>query len=116
MSENLIADVAGNLGMEENSVFHVVDEFLLQLHRRLYEYRGVNGDYLGEELHFQIGAQGFYHLLGFLDTFSDRYNWERGSATEYLLRLGRRAEWAPYQHQMEGWVERRGGEVADDET
>lgn len=116
MGENLIADVARNLGMEDDAVSHVVDEFLLQLHRRLYEYRGLNGDYVGEELHYQIGPQGFYHLLGFLDTFSDRYSWEPGSANEYLLRLGRRADWAPYQHQTESWSDGRRSGGADDEN
>jgi len=87
--------------MEDEAVSHVVDEFLLQLHRRLYEYRGLNGDYLSEELHYQIGPRGFYHLLGFLDTFSDRYSWEPGSAAEYLLRLGRPADRARHQHQTE---------------
>jgi len=116
MSESLITNVARSIGMEDDAVRHVVDEFLLQLHRRLYEYRGLNGDYLGEELHYQIGPQGFYHLLGFLDTFSDVYNWERGSASEYLMRLGSRADWAPYRHQMESWVDRQGSEAADDEA
>lgn len=116
VGEHLIADVARTLGMEDDAVSHVVDEFLLQLHRCLYEYRGLNGDYVGEELHYQIGPQGFYHLLGFLETFSDRYSWEPGSATEYLLRLGRRADWAPYQHQMESWVDGRRARDADDET
>jgi len=107
VSKGLIADVARNLGIEDDAVSHVVDEFRLQLHRRLYDYRGLNGDYLGEELHYQIGPQGFYQLLSLLDTFSDRYGCEPGSATEYLLRLGRRADWAPYQHQIESWSDGR---------
>lgn len=116
MSESLIANVARNIGMEDDAVRHVVDEFLLQLHRRLYEYRGLNSDYLGEELHYQIGPQGFYHLLGFLDTFSDRYNWERGSASEYLMRLGSRADWHSFNQQVESWVNSRVSKTDDDES
>lgn len=116
VSKGLIADVARNLGMEDDAVSHVVDEFRLQLHRRLYEYCGLNGDYLGEELHYQIGPQGFYQLPSLLDTFSDRYGWEPGSATEYLLRLGRRADWAPHQQQMESWSDGRRSVGVDDEN
>ena len=115
MDEDLIANTARNLGMEDSVVRQVVDEFLLQLHRRLHEYRGLNGDYVGEELHYQIGPQGFYHLLGFLDTFTERYRWEPGTANEYLLRLGSRADWAPYGHQMEGWSDSRRKQVDDGE-
>ena len=107
MSERLIKEIASNLGMEEDDVSRVLDEFLLQIHRRFYEYRGMNGDYLGEELHRQLGAQGFYHLLGFLETFSSRYDWEPGIANEYLLRLGNKADWMPFKHQMVGWRENR---------
>lgn len=106
MDEKLITEVARNTGMEEDQVSSVLDEFLLQLNRRLYDYvyvGGFNGDYIGEALIHQISYQSFYHLLGFLDTFSDKYDWHKGSANEYLLRLGDRARWAPYHHQTEGW-------------
>jgi hypothetical protein len=103
MDKNLISEIAENLSMEPSEVASVVNEFTLQLHKRLVEYKGLNGDYIGEDLHYQIDGQAFYHLLGFLDCFSDRYGWESGSATEYLLRLGTRADWLPYKHQMEAW-------------
>lgn len=102
-------DIAKNLGLEPTDVESTLDEFMLQIHRRLFEYVGLNGDYIGEELHYQIGDQAFYHLLGFLDTFSDRYSWEPGSANEYLLRLSSRSRWAPFQHQTERWVRGRDG-------
>lgn len=104
--KSMIEQVAENLGMGAEQVAPVVDEFLLQLHRRLYEYKGLNGDFIGEELHWQIGKQGFYHLLGFLDCFSDRYQWEAGIASEYLMRLGSRSDWLPFRHQIESWKER----------
>jgi hypothetical protein len=114
MNDRLIAEIAQNTGIDDDVVIHVANELMLQLHRRLFEYRGLNGDFIGEELHLQIGPQAFYHLLGFLDLFSDRYQWERGSATEYLLRLGRRADWAPFQHQMEGWRDARTASSPED--
>lgn len=92
-----------SLGKEPEEVSVVIDEFVLQLHRGLFEYKGINGDYLGEELHHQIGKQAFCHLLGFLDCFSERYQWEQGTGSEYLLRLGQPSEWLPFRHQIAGF-------------
>lgn len=95
---------AKNLGMEEDDVRKVVDEVMLQIHRGIVESR-VEGspDYISGILHYEIGAQAFYHFLGFLEEFADQYRWEQGSATEYLLRLGKRSDWAPFVHQTQGW-------------
>lgn len=100
-----VAATAANLGMDSSEVGHVVEEFLLQLHRDLVEYEGMNGDYLGESLWHRLSPQAYLHLLGFLDRFSERYQWEPGIADEYLARLGTRAHWMPYAHQATGWVE-----------
>jgi len=100
-----VAATAANLGRDSSEVGQVVAEFLLQLHRDLVEYEGFNGDYLGETLSQRLPAQGFFHLLGFLERFSERYEWEPGTAQEYLGRLGSRADWLPYSHQLSGWVE-----------
>jgi hypothetical protein len=100
-----VATTASNLGMDSSEVGQVVDEFLLQLHRDLVEYEGMNGDYLAEELWHRLSPQAYFHLLGFLERFAERYRWEAGSADEYLARLGSRAHWLPYAHQANGWVE-----------
>ena len=107
----ITAEAAKNLGMEEDEVRKVVDEVMLLLHKGIAEYQDQGRqDYIGGALHYEIGPQAFYHLLGFLDEFSDKYQWERGIATEYLLRLGRRSDWAPYQHQVRGWTYASKGE------
>lgn len=95
--------VARNVGIDVDDVAVVLDEFLLQLHRHAFEYKGLNGDYLGEELHYDVGRQAFFHLLRFLDWFSENYSWDQ-SSPEYLRRLGRPAEWMPFVHQAEGWA------------
>lgn len=102
---NPVGETAANLGLEETVVRSVIDEFMLQLHRDLVEYEGMNGDYLGESLSHHLPSQAFFHLLGFLDRFSERYEWEPGTAHEYLARLGSRADWLPFSHQLQGWVE-----------
>jgi hypothetical protein len=75
----------------------------LQLHRHALEYKGGNGDFIGEDLWYQVDRQTFYHLLGFLEYFADRYSWDEGSASEYLLRLGSQEDWEPFNNQMKGW-------------
>jgi len=100
MEPSMIDEIATSLGIDESEVLDVIGEFALQLHKRALEYRG---DFIGEELWSQVSPQAFFHLLGFLDYFSDRYSWSRGDASEYLLRLGRKADWAPFNHQMSGW-------------
>ena len=100
----ITAEAAKNLGMEEDDVRKVVDEVMLLLHKGMAEYGDLGRrDYIGGALHYEIGPQAFYHLLGFLDQFSGKYQWEQGDATEYLLRLGSRSDWAPYQHQVKSW-------------
>ena len=84
----------------------VIDDFLRDLHRGLVEYKGINGDYLGEELWHQIGPRGYYHLLCFLDEFTGRYQWEPGIAGEYLGRLGTIEHWRPYQEEERTWKPR----------
>lgn len=103
MIRTITSEVADNTGLEQDTVRAVIAEFALQLHRHALEYRSMNGDFVGEVLWYHVGDQAFYHFLGFLDYFSDHYGWERGSAAEYLLRLGSRADWAPFHHQMEDW-------------
>jgi hypothetical protein len=100
-----VGETASNLGLEDMVVRSVIDEFMLQLHRDLVEYQGMNGDYLGESLSLHLPNQAFFHLLGFLDRFSERYQWEPGTAHEYLARLGSRSDWLPFSHQLRGWVE-----------
>lgn len=100
-----VGETAASLGLEDAVVRSVIDEFMLQLHRDLVEYQGMNGDYLGESLSHHLPNQAFFHLLGFLDRFSERYQWEPGTAHEYLARLGSRADWLPFSHQLQGWVE-----------
>ncbi len=59
-----VVETAANLGLENSVVRSVLDEFMLQLHRDLVEYEGINGDYLGESLSHHLTPQAFFHLLG----------------------------------------------------
>ena len=103
MTKDLTSEVADNLSMERPDVAVVIEEFMLQLHRRLVEYGEGNGSYIGEVMWSEVSPQAYFHFLGFLDRFSERYVWEPGSAHEYIARLFRPADWRPFSHQMSGW-------------
>ena len=118
MNPKIVDEVAVSLDMEPSEVAAAIDEFLLRLHKRALEYEGLNGDFIGENLHHEIGDQGFYHLLGFLEYFAGRYAWDGGSASEYLRRLGGSVRWGPYRQQMNGWklTPRPGADSTGDST
>jgi hypothetical protein len=99
----MISEIASNTGLPQNKVVEVIEVFARVLHRRIYEYRGLNGDFIGEALLWETSSQAYFHLLGVLKLLAERYEWESGTASEYLLRLGRAEDWEPYRCQMEGW-------------
>lgn len=100
---SIIAEVAERSGISEKQAACACDAFLEQLHRRLVEYRGLNGDYLGEEAHYELSDRGYYHLLGLLEQFSKRYTWDEGSSSEYLGRLPPIDRWKALAQETAGW-------------
>lgn len=96
IERSFIEKVAASSGQDPEVVSRVIEEFCLGLRRELDEYKGNNGDYIGEQLHWDIGNRAFFHLLGFLDKFSEKYQWEPGTAYEYVARLMGKDEWKPF--------------------
>lgn len=103
----MIKEIADNVGEEGELVENVLNEFCYQLHKGIFEYEGINGDFIGEELSHILPRQAFYHLLGFLQEFANKYGFDENSAAEYLGRLGTRSTWLPFRHQMSGWKKGR---------
>lgn len=102
-AKRILAVVAREAGQDLESVRHTVTAFTRVLHRHALEYEGINGDVIGEDLPRQLGDEAFFHLLGFLEWFAERYEWERGIANEYLLRHPPDDRWRPFGRQMEMW-------------
>jgi hypothetical protein len=88
--------IAEKVLTDTDLVGRVIEEFSLELRKELDGYKGINGDYLGEQLRWDIGARAFFHLLGFLDAFAGKYDWEPGLAREYIFRLYSENEWKPF--------------------
>ena len=96
---SLVDQIAAISGEDPEVVSRIIEEFCLGLRRSLDEYKGINGDYIGEQLHWDISNRAFFHLLGFLDQFSEKYQWEPGSAREYILRLFTEDDWKPFSQE-----------------
>ena len=103
IEQSLTSEIASKLGDDREQVAKVIEEFCFLLRRRLYEYKGLNGDYIGEQLHYDISDRAYFHLLGFLDQFSGNYNWEPGIAHEYIARLMSEETWHPFSQEAAGW-------------
>ena len=85
--------ISREIGISPGDAEYATRRFLQWLSGSIQNYDGGNHDFIGEELHWKLSRSTFYHLLGLLDEFSHRYSWERGSATQYLLRIAPREEW-----------------------
>lgn len=90
-----VDQIAASSGADPDVVSRVIEEFCLGLRRALDDYKGINGDYIGEQLRWYISHRAFFHLLGFLDQFSEKYQWEPGSAGKYIQRLFAKDGWKP---------------------
>ncbi|RJP93882.1 MAG: hypothetical protein C4518_05070 [Desulfobacteraceae bacterium] len=99
----LYDEVAREAAISLDEARRASEALLKALHRRLVEYRGINGDYLGEMAHWELSEKGFYHLLGFVEEFSIRYSWEKNSISEYLGRLPPVERWKALAKEIRGW-------------
>lgn len=96
---SFLHQIADTSEQEPAVVGRVIEEFCFALRRELDKYKGINGDYICEQLHWDIGNRAFFHLLGFLDQFSEKYQWEPGSAREYASRLFTADEWKAFSQE-----------------
>lgn len=100
---NILDEVAREAGISEDEARRSSEALLKALHKRLVEYRGLNGDYLGEWAHWELSEKAFYHLLGLVEQLSIRYSWESGYASEYLRRLPPIERWEKLAQEMRDW-------------
>src|SRR6266542_52282 len=69
MSPTIIAEIATKCGLDEKTVVGVVAEFALQLHRHALEYHSGNGDFIGEDLWYQVDPPGVFPFAWVLGVF-----------------------------------------------
>jgi hypothetical protein len=104
---DICSEIAEEAGISYDEAEQAAEALLAGLHRRLVEYRGLNGDYLGEMAHMELPERAFYHLLGFVEQFSTKYSWEKGIISEYLGRLPPVERWYALAEETSDWTWRR---------
>ena len=62
----LVETIGRQADLTPGKVRQVLDCAFRELHRRRYEYEGVNGDYVCEELHLELSGTAWIHLYFFL--------------------------------------------------
>ncbi len=97
----MINEIAQTVGVSEDQANNVVEEFLLRLHKMEYEGGEMYG--LIETIWPMISIRSLFHLLGFLESWSDRTNWETGYMHEYLMRIAPNQNWDEIELDTEGW-------------
>lgn len=104
LKASIIQKVSENLAMDTDDVEAVVNEFMLNLHRSLFEES--KGDDIHSSLYRELPRQAYFHFMLFLERFSEWFGeLDSYTVTEYLTRLGGRAAWQPFVHQMASWTE-----------
>ena len=96
-------EIAEKVGISAKQAERATEILLETLHRRLVEYQGLNGDYLGEKAYWELSERAFYHLLGFVEQFTINYQWEKGSISEYLGRLPPVDRWKVFAKEIAKW-------------
>jgi len=100
---NIHDEVSREAAISVDEARRASEALLKALHRRLVEYRGLNGDYLGEMAHWELSEEGFFHLLGLVEQLSIRYLWEKGSISEYLGHLPPVERWKVLTEEIRDW-------------
>ena len=74
----------------------------------MYEYEGVNGDYISEELRWELSAAAWIHLYFFLVLHKIKYSSDHPDdvmleSTIQLQYLGESERWQPYLDETGEW-------------
>lgn len=99
-NSDLFDRVSSKTGAEKDLVRQVAEELLAGLHKRLKE---ADSDYIGQVADYDLGDRGYYHLLGLLEQFSKKYEWDAGTAGQYLGRMPPMERWKPHRDEMDKW-------------
>lgn len=104
MDENILDRISERTGVPKSDCSQVAEELFCELHKRFFE---ADSDYIGERARFEMSDRAFYHFLGMLEQFSEKYNWDKGSISEYLGRMPPCERWQELRKEMDGWEYKR---------
>ena len=98
---DILEEVAAKAGITIDEAMRASEALLEQLHKSLVEYR--EGDFFGKQAYWQLTERGFFHLLGFVEQFSCRYSWDKGTISEYLGRSPPVDRWKALSREIQNW-------------
>ena len=82
---NIIEEISAKYSKAPEEVGAVITEYFTLLHKTFYECKE---DFFGAPSYYNLGPKAYFHLLGIIELFVEKYDWEPGYANEYLGRLG----------------------------
>lgn len=97
----MINEISKTAGVSAAQANKVVEEFLLRIHKMEYEKGEQYG--LVESIRWQVSERSLYHLLGFIESWSEANSWENGYMNEYLGRMPLVGTWEEIGQETEGW-------------
>lgn len=100
---DMLSEIASKVNCSPETVERVSEELFKELHRGMVEHVVGNVDYLASRVYFELPERSFYHLLGFLEQFSQRYDWPEGSINEYLGRMPPVDRWEKLSSEIRNW-------------
>ena len=105
---SLVETVADQVALPPEKVLNVFEHSFRELHRRMYEYDGMNGDYLCEELVHELPETVWIHLYLFLVLYQIKYSSDHpedvmSESITQLQYLGESDWWQPYVDQTKEW-------------
>lgn len=101
--DDLESTVADRLQLRPDLVSRVLSESFYELHRRFRTYTRGNGDYIGEELRFELPVRTYFHLLGTIQVIIDRYAWDENTSLQYLQSAGTAENWGFFSKEVATW-------------
>lgn len=106
--KDLVAEISVSCGMPPDKCMALVEMIFENLHRRMYEYEGGNGDFLREVLSFELSDKAWIHLHELL--LLHRLRHSRANAEDEICDsvtaleyMGGQDRWRKYFVQMRGW-------------
>lgn len=105
----MINEISEETGLSTTQVMSVVEAFCRGLHKTAYEYDQLNGNFVCEELPWEMGDRAWIHLYQFLLLYSLKYKSEEhpddqiGMHFEVLKYMGERDEWVDELSKCKKW-------------
>lgn len=109
MNKTLIEQVVAETGKDSEEVSSIVDSFLENLHRKMFEHDSKSSyfDYVHSLLFTEVSDKSFYHFLGVLHTYNDKCGGDneltKASIAHTLELSASREHWLPYIEEMQQW-------------